>query len=237
MTYITLKDGSIAKQGLDVIPFFDDRSKNFPISTAVTKRPFTKIWDIQDPLYQGKLGGCVAFAICNELLADPIMYSTDVINVEAATELYFHAQRRDQYPGGEYPGAKPRMLGTSVLAGCKSAKKKGYIKGYRWAFSLNQLKLGICNRGPAVVATAWTKQMVPDASGVISSSKGRIGGYHAYVLYGVDVDKKLFYLANSWGDGWGIHGCAAITFKAMRRLMKTYGHAVFLTDKEITDED
>lgn len=233
MTYTTLRDGSIAKVGLNALLEFDPASRNFPISTATQKRPFTKIWDVQDPLLQGKLGACVTFAICNELRAEPVSIpATD----EIAKRLYFKAQRNDQYPGGEYPGAKPRMLGTSVLAGCKAAKSSGYIKGYRWAFSNWALKLGICNRGPAVVATAWTKRMVPDINGLISSSRGRVGGYHAYVLYGVDMEAREFHILNSWNN-WGINGTARITFKAMRKLMKGYGHAVFLTDKEITDED
>lgn len=236
MTYTTLRDGSIAKVGLNTLLEFDPASKEFPISTSTQKRPFTKIWGTTEPLLQGSLGACALFSICNELRADPVMYPDTVINHDEAVRLYFQAQRNDQYPGGEYPGAKPKMQGTSLLAGCKAAKKSGYIKGYRWAFSMRELKLGISYSGPAVIATAWTKKMVPDATGLISSSGGKIGGYHAYVIYGVDVEAKEFYILNSW-DNWGINGTARITFKAMRRLMKDYGHAVFLTDKEITDEN
>jgi hypothetical protein len=37
-------------------------------------------------------------------------------------------------------------------------------------------------------------------------------GGHVIVLYGYDMDKKIFYFKNSWGNDWGSQGKGTITF-------------------------
>jgi C1A family cysteine protease len=69
----------------------------------------------------------------------------------------------------------------------------------------------------------------PDRRGIIRVG-GRLAGGHAYLINGVDTNKKLFRLKNSWGRNWGQYGSAYISFSDMERLIKEYGEICFATE-------
>ncbi|MDD5706625.1 MAG: hypothetical protein PHR35_11940 [Kiritimatiellae bacterium] len=103
-------------RNFDRLVCFDDRSRAFPIRTAgVARLPRTMQWACNAWLDQGSEGACVGFGLAHELAAEPAVCK---VSARFARErIYWEAQRRDGFAGGDYPGAKPKVPGTSVLAG------------------------------------------------------------------------------------------------------------------------
>jgi hypothetical protein len=172
-------------------------------------------------------GNCVAFALGHELNARP----AEVKNIPEpwlVKGVYWEAQRTDPWEGGSYPGANPFYEGTSVLAGVKVLQKAGAFQEYRWAFSMNDIIMGVGYNGPAVIGVNWYEGMFnPDKNGFIRPT-GFLGGGHAVMLKGVNVRKRIFTIRNSWGRSWGKNGDCYITFDDLNTLMNQRGECVFL---------
>lgn len=210
---------------LDRLVEFDERSRNFPIRATfqVLPAPRSYTWSVANWLDQGREGACVGFAWAHELLARPVCVPG--LNDAFARDLYQRAQKIDQWPGGSYPGANPFYEGTSILAGAKIAKELGYIKEYRWAFGLDDLRLAVGFKGPAVIGINWYEGMFnPDAEGYLKPT-GRIAGGHAILVYSNSERYKRFTVWNSWGRTWGRNGTAYISHEDMARLLSEQGEA------------
>lgn len=230
---LQLKDGSTHLDArADRLPEYDARNKDFPISALLGdqgKKPRLRsyTWRVRHVLDQGIDGACVGFAWAHELIARP----GEVARIDesfAREKLYLEAQKRDHWPGGEYPGASPILAGTSVLACAKVVTDLGYIKEYRWAENLFDLAGAVGFIGPAVLGCALFADMrAPDPEGFIRPTGSRIGG-HAFLITGVsirttpvgsvDQDDSTFLLQNSWGTDWGLRGTCRITFNHLLRL-------------------
>jgi len=144
----------------------------------------------------------------------------------AREQVYWEAQKIDPWPGGSYPGASPVYGGTSVLCGVKVLQKLGYIKEYRWSFSLSDLILAVGHIGPAILGLVWYEGMFePHSCGYLHIG-GKVSGGHAILCRGVNVKEGYFLLHNSWGAKWGKEGTAKVSFEEMQRLLKEEGEAV-----------
>ena len=224
----TLKDGS--KTGdirLDRVKYFDERSRGYRIRRLVgVKKRRSYTWRCNAYLDQGKEGACVGFGIAHELAARPSEV-TGLTNKFAKEAIYWEAQKIDQWKGGSYPRAKPKYEGTSVLAGVKVARDKGFFDSFYWAFGLNDLALGVGYRGPAVLGLPWMEGMFDtDDNGYIHATGDVIGG-HCILCRGINVREKYFLLRNSWGRGWGVNRDCKISFYDMKKLLTDDGEAVF----------
>lgn len=109
MTTTTLRGGvSTEDPRLDRIPLYDRRSLGFriqnyePLMAATVK---TQEWPVLLHLDQGREGACVGFGYNHELCAEPAVVR-GCSNDRARTD-YYEIQRRDPWPGGAYPGARP----------------------------------------------------------------------------------------------------------------------------------
>jgi len=215
---------------LDRVIEFDNQSRNYPI-TRITTAPIGNYdWECSKTLNQGSEGACVGFGISHELIATPVAIKN--INNKTARQLYFEAQRIDNWEGGAYPGANPFYEGTSVLAGVKVAKKMGFFDSYYWAFGINDLITGLAT-GPAVLGVLWTWAMYnPNRQGFIRPT-GQIAGGHCILCRGVNLDQGYFTLRNSWGPSWGDKGDCYMTFSDMNALLDMYGEAVFFINRKI----
>ena len=175
-----------------------------------------KYWDSEG--WWGNQGGkphCVGFSWAHWIEDGPVGHGgvPPIIN---PVKIYNEAQKIDEWPGENYAG-------TSVRAGAKYLKNINAIKSYYWAYDLNTLINSVFTLGPVVVGTYWYSGMfTPDRNFLIKISGGIVGG-HAYVINGVDKDKKLFRIKNSWGRTWGDKGHAYISFNDMSRLMSMNG--------------
>lgn len=204
---------------------FDHRSRNYGIREAVEDKPFrSNTWAVARWLDQGYEGACVGFSLGHELLSRPIRVM-HVDNEFAREKIYYEAQKNDPWPGGEYPGAYPIEGGTSVLEGVKAVQRMGLITEYRWAFGLDDLRLAIGYKGPAVLGTWWREgQMDADRDGYIHYEGDYFGG-HAILVHSVSERLKRFTLWNSWGFHWGKIGYCYVSFDDMEAMLYEEGEA------------
>ncbi len=173
------------------------------------------IWEVDQAFNQGLDGPCVGFAFTHALRAQGWQF--DGIDDGFANSIYLEAQRIDPWPGGQYPGARPVMAGTSLRAGAKVLHRAGWIPDYRFARSTSQVIAGL-QEGPGVLGLRWRRSMNDVGDDSILEVSGRAAGGHAICVAGY-VDEK-FLLVNSWGDSWGDDGHAWITEADMAKVIK-----------------
>lgn len=221
-----LRDGStVQDRRLARLVQFDERSRKYPVRAAISaKLPRSYTWSCGSYLDQGQEGACVGFSLAHELVARPSCVQ-GITNKFAREKLYWEAQKIDEYKGGEFPGAKPKAEGTSVLAGVKIVQSLGYIAEYRWCFSLKDLVMAVGYMGPAVLGLNWYDGMYDTVSCGHLHITGDLAGGHAILCKGVDAKAKTFTLHNSWGKKWGRGGDALISWDEMEELLHDDGEA------------
>lgn len=202
---------------LDRRSSFDERSRRYPVRTLVQGKPLRSYtWSCRDVLDQGQEGACVGFGWAGELLARPSAVLG--INDAVARRIYRHAQTLDEWFGEDYEG-------TSVLAGAKTVKQRGFMEEYRWAFSVNDVLLTLGYAGPVVFGFNWREGMwEPDDEGWIHASGESVGG-HCLFGRAVNVTHRGILLQNSWGLEWGMNGCAHLSWADLALLMEDDGEA------------
>lgn len=176
---------------------------------------------------------CVGFGCTHELACRPAVVQ-GLSNDFARTQVYWEAQKIDEWPGGAYPEASPRYEGTSVNAGLKILRRMGYIDEYRWALELSEAVAYLGYRGPIVIGVDWYSGMFgTDDKGYIHAT-GNIGGGHCVLIMGqkivwknrndpktwdnVDMLRSYWIVHNSWGKDWGVEGRAKIALIDVMKL-------------------
>lgn len=220
---IALKDGSTVEDPrLDRIVHFDSRSREFKIRTLLDEKATLLGYRLHrrtkpaPTLDQGAEGACVGFSCSHAVGGKPFAKAVD--NLWART-LYFEAQQRDYWEGGEYPGASPVYSGSSVLGGMKALHDRGLIDGYRWVGAGSQTPVddsidALRYVGQVVFGTYWYPSMFdtrPDGILEVDTTMQPSGG-HAWCavdalnlrLPGTDRRKMYVVIQNSWGEGWGV---------------------------------
>jgi len=230
-----LRDGSeVADPRLARIPFFDVRSLGYAIADLFDKdeplRSYT--WKCRQVLNQGSEGACVGFSMAHELIAQPKVIE-GIDDTFALERIYWEAQKIDKWDGGAYPGAEPKMDGSSVLAGIKVLKALGYIDEYRWAFSIHDLAMAVGHMGPAILGIPWYEGMFDVWPCRHIHVDGQVAGGHAILCNGVNVKRKTFRLHNSWGSAWGNGGDCLVSWDEMDRLLHEQGEAVIPLSRTI----
>lgn len=223
----TMRDGrEVADPRLDRIPQYDERSRNFqvrrlleerrPDLEAARRKP--KAWRPGPSiLNQRNYGACVWFSAATILNASPHRRNPPLTE-DQARGYYFETQRRDEFPGGEYPGASPVAGGTSLLAGAKLAKELGFIDSFWWCGAGSQTAIDDVIDTQAAIGSVWfgvpwyDSMFNPKPGGalVVDPSSG-LAGYHAigslafrYAPIPGEGPKKIEHLVwpNTWGPSW-----------------------------------
>ena len=213
------------------IPRHDERSLNYPVRalTAGRKRPSQVWWGSpKEKLDQGREGACVGFAWTNELLALPVRSVLPQPGNAFALNVYRSAQKIDQWEGEAYEG-------TSVLAGAKVLQLGGWIQGYRWAFSVDEVLDALAFLGPVVVGVPWLEGMYRTSADGLVRVEGRKVGGHAILLTGFGWRRfggrfggeRLFVVRwrNSWGGSYGVGGDGFVRVEDLGLLLRDVGEA------------
>lgn len=221
------------KHGLGHIELADPRDALFPLSAVLPERPFVSQkmwWDNGWWGDQGNTSMCTIFS-WSHWLEDGPMIQDELGNREKplfdVTKFYAKAQLNDGLPGTNYNG-------STVRAVAKILKELNVISEYRWAESVDDIVTCLLTLGPVVVGTRWfTDMFKPDGQYVVHPTGGMAGG-HAYLLNGVDTDKKLIRIKNSWGKAWGDQGHAFISFDDFATLLANGGQACMAIANKLT---
>lgn len=226
------------KRTLDWSPVFDEKSKDYPVRAILPENISykAKMWREGTILDQGREGACVGFGWTAELLAEPFSPTeqpTEQQGNKIAQSFYKRAQKIDQWPGEDYDG-------TSVLAGAKIMKEEGHIGGYRWCFSIEDLRDTIITQGPVVVGVPWSSKMYQTLdNGLVVLGGKKVGG-HCLTVTGyhpemrIDGQKlEVFRWTNSWGEGYGHGGSGYIKYEDLKSLVSERAEMCIPEDREI----
>jgi hypothetical protein len=225
---IKLRDGSTTTDPrLTRIPWFDPKSWEYKVSDLFKPKANlrTRTWMCDKYLDQGPDGACTGFSTTHFLLAKPKPETQGMTAAFAKKEIYWEAQKIDPFPGGSYPGADNFMEGSTVLAAMKVAQRDGYIKEYRWAFGIEDVKKALSQIGPVVLGIPWYKDMFNVHPCGMLHPTGEKSGAHALLAKGIRVKRQTIVLHNSWGDGWGNEGTAEIHWDDLAYLLQRGGEA------------
>lgn len=213
----------------------DDRDRQFSLRTimpATTTRYYRYWSDNAAWLDQNGYPHCVGYAWTHWAEDGPVT-QPGVLGSSFADWVYHEAQLVDEWPGQNYDG-------TSVRAGAKVLQTDGRIASYWWGFTLEELKMAVLENGPSVIGVNWYTPMfnpVPkkDSYGTTRMfleipPGASLAGGHALVVNGVNVNRGIFRLKNSWGRSWGDKGRAWIGFETMERLINEQGEICFASE-------
>jgi Cysteine protease len=214
----------------------DERDEFFPVAAVLPEpNPFITEkywWDGGWWGNQGSTTQCVAYSWMHWVEDGPVVQDGILANrakpMFNTSKFYEACQVRDPWPGTNYPG-------TSVRTAAKVLQELGIVKEYRWANSSEEIAQTLLNLGPVVVGTRWTYDMThPKKNGLIRPTGSAMGG-HAYLLNGVDYERKLFRIKNSWGKDWGYQGYGFISFEDFDTLLAVGGEACVAFENKITE--
>jgi hypothetical protein len=231
---IRLKGGHVTTdRRLDRIPSIDPRRFDFPAYSATERRALTlpsvkKSWGFptKDVLDQGREGACVGFAAAGELFCSP--YAHNSISDAYARAVYKKAQTIDEWAGESYEG-------TSVNAGAKVLKNNGFIGGFNWLFTVEEMANIVVSRCPVVVGTDWFQNTYDPGDDLLLDFTGSYVGGHSYLIRGyapanvewvlpdghrVTYPFPTFRMRNSWSEWFGANGDAFISVDSFSQLLQ-----------------
>lgn len=145
---------------------------------------------------------------------------TYTVDEDFAVLCYELNTRIDSFPGTY----KPDDTGSSGLAAAKTLVLLGLADVYTHGFTLGALDSAL-QKGPVMAGTVWLNCMFePNSDGLIRLDvSSPVAGGHEYVLSGLDVEKDLYTLDNSWGEDWAVNGQAFISRQDMKWLLDQQG--------------
>lgn len=211
---LQLRDGSTTSDPrLGRLKQFDERSRSFAYGIVAGQPYGTRVWLPLAALDQLAEGTCVGHGFCHEANSTPLV-PTKPRTHRDAVDWFDAAAAIDEFPGVN------RSNGTSVLAGAKIGVKFGFFTGYRWAFTLDEVKAALFNEGPVVMGTDWLSGMYNTTQAGQLVVSGTTEGGHCWLVYGFvlkgdlnpltggPAPEDIFLMQNSWGLNWGIGGRA-----------------------------
>ncbi|MDQ1246219.1 MAG: hypothetical protein QG597_587 [Actinomycetota bacterium] len=214
--------------GRCLTPEHDDRSRLPQYAARRAVRLVSVLHEHRGPvLDQGNLGACTGYAAAQLLNCARHVDARGgtLLDARCADALYSRATSRDWYPGA-WPGID---TGSSGLAAAKAAKDLDLIPRYGHALGL-QHTLAALALDPVSIGIPWHPSMDepgPDGLLTVDTDVEAEGG-HQLVGIGLDVERQMVRLLNSWGPSWGDAGTALIRWSDLGRLLQLGGDVTVL---------
>lgn len=205
----------------------DPRNKNFLFSMkSVTRPPISKKNWWADGWWgnQRNTPHCGAYVWLHILEDGPVVQDTipnRKVPLLSPEKFYNECKKID--------GLGKNSEGTTILAGAQVATQLGLITEYRWAETVDDVIDALLIFGPVIAGTHWYEGM---NTGRMTLTGKREGG-HAYVINGVDIEKKLFRIKNSYGKTWGDGGYGYLSFDSLDKLLKDGGEVCVPFEKKL----
>lgn len=176
------------------------------------------------PVYnQGSLPECVAFAAMEVMQAKDLADYGSLFNFDHSK--FFSAIGGTPQYGAAVPNAMAYMksVGYPTTAGNAGLHRtQSYALVQR---SVSAIKAAISAYGPLQARADWPESWFhPSANGILAPPDAIVGG-HSFVIYGWSDTLGGFWLRNSWGSNWGVHGDAIVP----------YGYATLMTMWAVVD--
>lgn len=223
-----------ADRSFDWVSRHDPRSRNFGIAALhVAVEPRARHWVPGSVIDQRAEGACIGFGCALDCSSSPVRIKG--VTDEFARTLYAEARAIDRV---EHHHDWPE--GASVLAGAKALRSRRFIEGFRWAFSVEQLRDAIIAEGPAILGVNWYESMYEtEPGGLVRVDGNKVGGHciavHGYspraTVKGLRGPREVFRWQNSWGLGYGVGGRGVVLIEDMERLLAEDGEACIPTGR------
>ncbi|MGC9424019.1 hypothetical protein [Vibrio sp.] len=191
------------------------------IPKEIEPAPKARRWDFPaDSLDQGTTPHCVGFAMADFGINLPTF--TEYTNKDGH-DFYYKCKIVDGDPEGEN--------GTTIRSAAKVLQEIGAIDNYAFAPDVESIKWWLRNKGPLIVGTIWTEEMMePDENLIVTTGGYTLGG-HGYILNEITEDDYLGG-QNSWGPEFGDNGRFYIHADDFSELMFNYGEALAAVELE-----
>jgi C1A family cysteine protease len=232
---------------------FDERDYLMRVYLPVVKLPkkvdYTK--KMSPIRNQGEEGTCVGFAV-----AVGMKEYQELLDYEKLVELsprfvYSEAKKIDGVPGLEGTTIRAAMQVLKKLGVCQekfwpyrphqkdkpkesafSNAKKFCIMTYGRILNLDELRMSLATKGPAVLGIQVFKGMLKTKTGIVPMPKKgerNLGG-HAIAACGYDDEKELVKFKNSWSSKWGDKGFGYLPYTYIERYMMDAWSSVDIKD-------
>lgn len=224
--------------GLGFVPMPQAEDKLFPMAAALPMaielprfRHHSTFWP---PLDQGRSSECVSYSIAGCLMASPVRQIRSRFTTEYLRDRYLWAQDNDEWPSRE-----PSYYGTSVNAGCKAYRDAGFIASWYHAQSMNDVERWLLTERPIVVGVNWYRSFYspdPKTALIKIAPNSPLDGGHAILVTGMNRERGLFRLQNSWGFNWrnSQYGRGWIEGETLERLLfQEWGDAVGIVEAPV----
>lgn len=223
----------------DRFPSRDERRGNYLAEEILApQEPRPRTWHADAVTDQGREGACVGHGVTLDLISSPRPdpYATDTKASEYAQSLYKRAQVLDPWAGEAYEG-------TSVDAGMKVARERGFIESWRWLTTVQQIRDALISKGPVVLGIPWYEEMYETRPSGLVHVGGSVVGGHCITLVGYHPSMRIrgegwfdryevFKWQNSWGRDYGLNGIGYITVGDLATLLNDDGEAALAVGRK-----
>lgn len=214
----------------------DPRSRDYPLPSRRRPRRHVR-WERTGPILDQNVvpnghggygvGCCTACAGVGLLMTGPFATEPQrIFTIKDALAIYHDETVLDEH---QIPGVwPPTDTGSSGLWLMKVLRARGYIAGYRHAFSLDSA-LGALGVGPIAVGTVWLQSMFdPGPDHVIRvDTDSQVAGGHEWLADEWDpAGRGWVGMTNSWSEQWGDHGRAYLSVDDFGWLLRQRGDVV-----------
>ncbi|MDP2940266.1 MAG: C1 family peptidase [Candidatus Omnitrophota bacterium] len=231
---------------------FDDRDYLMRAYLPLKKLPKKIDWapkmsPVRD---QGEEGVCVGFATVTGMKEYQELLDYQKLVILSPRFLYSECKKIDDMP---------ELEGTTIRAAMQALENKGVCRENYWPYqphqknkakpgavkdakkfciityarilNLNELRMSVATKGPAVLGVQVFKGMLKTKSGIVPLPKKgeRSLGGHAIAACGYDDEKELVKFKNSWGK-WGEKGYGYLPYAYIERYMMDAWSSVDIED-------